>query len=216
MKGLLSFQSPQSGQCLCSFVKGLGEVEVSAAFSPLSRGNASAATRATSNIWCWQNLSVPSVGAMPLQQSLIVDVVKSISTFSPLSRGNASAAASIARLPGVWKIFQSPQSGQCLCSLTGLVFFSLTYGFQSPQSGQCLCSTTLHLRSQRLKSFQSPQSGQCLCSSACSLIWFQTSLLSVPSVGAMPLQRYLPMFCLSPLATFSPLSRGNASAALCG
>ncbi len=64
---ITNFQSPQSGQCLCS----LGLL---------------------AHLSLQKYLSVPSVGAMPLQPCFVDDDGMQHTTFSPLSRGNASAA----------------------------------------------------------------------------------------------------------------------------
>ena len=85
-------------------------------------------------------LSVPSIGAMPLQYQLV-------------------------RLTLISYLF-----------------------FQSPQSGQCLCNRTRRCVTTSVRTFQSPQSGQCLCNGFRHTWSSSRTILSVPSIGAMPLQ----------------------------
>ena len=160
-------------------------------------------------------LSVPSVGAMPLQHTVPVEEAAGVVDF------------------------QSPQSGLCLCSvrltsksslhlilsvpsvgampLQRLMFARRRIAranFQSPQSGLCLCSSAVIIPSIALSLlFQSPQSGLCLCSISLGLARQNGTVLSVPSVGAMPLQLYSVGQTVTSNPSFSPLSRGYASAA---
>ena len=125
---------------------------------------------------------------MPLQFCSLTCPLANRKTFSPLNRGNASAM----------------KGGN-----TWTVFYSI---FQSPQSGQCLCNLVLPKASRAFIVFQSPQSGQCLCNSPNNTVQVSLDNLSVPSIGAMPLQSSLAMIGQSFWWTFSPLNRGNASA----
>ena len=67
-------------------------IHIGYTFSPLSRGYASAAMIKRFPVHGANPLSVPSVGAMPLQLVTARWWVVPLWTFSPLSRGYASAA----------------------------------------------------------------------------------------------------------------------------
>ena len=157
------FQSPQSGQCLCNIHAIRSTAASWTSFSPLNRGNASAITPRAMEA-CDRHLSVPSIGAMPLQLTTCAkhlpdtasfqspqsgqclcntvhrDAPYPWHSFSPLNRGNASAIQLHRSLPTM-EDFQSPQSGQCLCNQTqNWQLLPRQHVFQSPQSGQCLCN----------------------------------------------------------------------------
>ncbi len=112
-------------------------------FSPLSRGYASAMRPTQKDNVCYTTISVPSVGAMPLQSNCAI--VRSYRSCK----------------------FQSPQSGLCLCNSVrqGKVpyptnyFSPLSRGYASAINDDPACKV-------RPEKFQSPQSGLCLCNRA--------------------------------------------------
>ena len=80
-------------------------------------------------------LSVPSIGAMPLQYELEDDGTLIYTAFSPLNRGNASAMDTLQCLNILKVVFQSPQSGQCLCNRNYAILALLYYALSVPSIG---------------------------------------------------------------------------------
>ncbi len=182
------FQTPQSGQCLCNRIEevaqaaGLDLSDPSIGAMPLQRkchivplfprklsdpSIGAMPLQHVLRLFCRLLqfvLSDPSIGAMPLQLSHPVTPPVRMTSFRPLNRGNASATLALRLFPRSRSVFQTPQSGQCLCNLPDSPQLPLARVFQTPQSGQCLCN--------------GPAPG------GLSLV----CVLSDPSIGAMPLQ----------------------------